>query len=108
MFSKDTIYVLGMAKIGSNDPIHSLFDSFFIGLVIDRTSGKIVDSTCNMVREMTTEFIKSIVVGYRLDEEINDIIEEVNDRFHGLAQKAVIASLKDARSKYVLIKSNQK
>lgn len=108
MFSKDTIYILGMAKIGCNDPIHSLFDSFFIGLVVDRNDGKIIDSTCNMVREMTTEFIKSIVVGYRLDDDINDIIEEVKDRFHGLAQKAVIASLKDARNKYILIKGKEK
>jgi len=100
-YSKDTIYITGTAKIGRHDPISSRDDIFFIGLIIDRSSHKIVDSTCNMVRDITNDFIKSIIVSYDIVAEIDLLIEEIKDRFHGMAQKSVCASIKDARNKYL-------
>jgi hypothetical protein len=102
-YSKETIYITGTAKIGTNDPIASRDDIFFIGLIIDRRTNKIVDATCNMVRDITNEFIKSIIVEYDIVDEIDSLIEEIKDRFHGMAQKSVCASIKDARNKYLIL-----
>ncbi len=102
-YSDQTVYVLGTARIGKNDPIADLYHTFFIGLIIDRESDEIVDLTSNMVQEMTTDFIRSVVVGFHLVEEIDKIIDSVNHRFFGLAQKAVIAAIKDARNKYMMV-----
>ncbi|AOT73271.1 hypothetical protein Gferi_22745 [Geosporobacter ferrireducens] len=104
MYPKNTIYVIGTAKISSNDPISAMFDMFFIGIILERDSGKIVDLTCNMVRAVTADFIKSMLIDYNLLEDIDQIVEEIKDRFHGIAQKAVIAAVKDARNKYMMLK----
>ncbi len=104
MFDKDTIYILGTARVSGQDPIKMRDDTFFVGLVVKAETGEIVDATCNMVREMTTEFIRSIVVGYRLNTELEAMIEEVERRFHGLAKRAVIASLKDAKNRFENLK----
>ncbi|HYE81292.1 MAG TPA: DUF3870 domain-containing protein [Clostridia bacterium] len=104
IYEKNTIYITGIAKIGSNDPISDIFDTFFIGIILDRNDGGIIDVTCNTVKDTTSDFIKSIIIGYNLinDEEL--IINEIRDRFHGIAQKAVIAAVKDARNRYMMLK----
>lgn len=105
-YEKNVIYILGTAKISKSDPISAMYDIFFIGIILERDSGKIIDSTCNMVRDVTADFIRSILNGYNLRDDINLIEEEVRNRFYGIAQKAVIASVKDARNKYLMIKNN--
>jgi len=106
IYEKNTIYILGTSKISKNDPISAMYDIFFVGIILERNSGKIIDSTCNMVRDVTTDFIKSILIGYNLLDDINEIIDEIQDRFYGMAQKAVIAAVKDARNKFMMIKNN--
>ena len=101
MYDKRTIYVTGTAKIGKTDPIASLYELFFVGLIIDRNTHIVIDFTCNMVRDVTSDFIKSIVVGYDIVNNEDLIISEIKERFHGLAQKTVCASIKDGRNKYL-------
>lgn len=106
IYEKNTIYITGTAKISGNDPISDIFDTFFVGIILDRNSGRIIDVTCNMVRDVTSDFIKSIMLGYDIVKDEENIIHEIRDRFHGIAQKAVIAALKDARNRYLMLNSN--
>ncbi|WP_432663206.1 DUF3870 domain-containing protein [Wukongibacter baidiensis] len=106
IYDKSTIYILGTSKIGKSDPISAMYDIFFVGIIVDRNNGKIIDSTCNMVRDVTTDFIRSILIGYNLIDDIDEIVDEIKDRFYGMAQKAVIAAVKDARNKFDMISNN--
>ncbi|MCT4595311.1 MAG: DUF3870 domain-containing protein [Anaeromicrobium sp.] len=106
IYDKNTIYILGTAKISKNDPISAMYEIFFTGIIVERDSGKIIDTTCNMVRDVTNDFIRSILINYNLVDDIDEIIQEIRERFYGMAQKAVIASVKDARNKYMMIKNN--
>lgn len=106
IYGKDTIYITGTAKISGNDPIADVFDTFFIGIILDRNDGAIIDVTCNMVKDVTSDFIKSVLIGYNLMDETDKAIDEIKDRFHGIAQKAVIAALKDARNRYMMLNSD--
>ncbi len=103
IYGKNTIYITGTAKISNNDPIADIFDTFFLGIILDRDDGRIIDVTCNMVKDVTSDFIKSMLMGYSLANEAEQIIDEIKDRFHGIAQKAVIAALKDARNRYLML-----
>ena len=103
IYDESTIYVTGTAKIGKTDPIASMYELFFVGLIIDRNTHVIVDFTCNMVRDITSDFIKSIVIGNDIKNSEDLIISAIKERFHGLAQKTVCASIKDGRNKYLNI-----
>lgn len=105
-YSKNTVYILGTARLGKTDPILSTHEIFFIGLIIDKETGIIIDSTSNMVKEKTSEFINTIVVGYNIETEIEELELEIKERYHGMAQKAIIAAVKDARNKYMMIIKN--
>lgn len=107
-YDKNTIYILGTARIGKNDPISAMYEIFFVGIIVDRDSSEIIDITCNMVRDVTTDFIRSILVGYNLLNDMDDIVYSIQDRFYGMAQKSVIAAVKDARNKLVMIKNDNK
>lgn len=106
MYPKNTIYITGTAKVAANDPISAIYDMFFVGIILDKDTGKIIDVTCNMVKDVTSEFIKSLLIDYNLEHDIDLIVEEIRDRFLGIAQKAVIAAVKDARNKYLMTKNN--
>jgi len=106
VYPKNTIYITGTAKVAANDPISAIYDMFFVGIILDRDTGKIIDVTCNMVKDVTSEFIKSLLIDYNLEHDIDLIVEEIKDRFLGIAQKAVIAAVKDARNKYLMTKNN--
>jgi len=106
LYKKNTVYITGTAKISTNDPISAIFDTFFVGIILDRDTGIIIDVTCNMVRDVTSDFIKSLMLGRDLVKDEESITDEIKDRFHGIAQKAVIAAFKDARNRYVMLKGD--
>lgn len=75
-------------------------------MIVDKDSNVIVDSTCNTVSEATSNFIKSILIGHRITDDMQNIINEINERFFGMSKKALIVALKDGLNKY-LIHTNQ-
>jgi hypothetical protein len=100
MYEKSTVYILGTARLGKTDPILSTYDIFFIGLIIDKNTDMIIDTTCNTVKEKTAEFINSIISGHNIHD---DIEHEIRERYFGMAQRALMAAVKDARNKYQMI-----
>jgi hypothetical protein len=104
-YADNTVFVTGVAKPSKDDPIASMYEVFFLSLVVDRDSGIIVDATCNTAREMTKDFIRSLLVRRNLAEGVDGMVGEIRRRFFGLAQKALIVALKDAHNHYVMAKS---
>ena len=44
MYQQGTVYVVGDSKTSSNNPIMQQYNAFFVGLVIDRKTDKIIDA----------------------------------------------------------------
>ena len=104
-YPDNTVFVTGVAKLSKDDPIASMYEVFFLSLVVDRDSGIIVDATCNTAREMTKDFIRSLLVRRNLADGVDGMVAEIRRRFFGLAQKALIVALKDAHNHYVMAKN---
>jgi hypothetical protein len=107
-YGPGTILVTGVAKISKDDPIASSYEVFFVSLVVDRETGVIVDSTCNTARDMTKEFIRSLLVRGNLETGIEDIVAEVQSRFFGLVKKSLVVALKDAHNRFLVLKRGGK
>ena len=106
-YARETIFVTGVAKPPKDDPIASVYQVFFLSLIINKESDIIVDVTCNTAREMTKDFIRSLLVGRNLVEGMDDIVQEISIRFFGLAQKALIVAFKDACNRYMMVKKGK-
>ncbi|AMA74365.1 hypothetical protein ACH33_17135 [Aneurinibacillus sp. XH2] len=97
-YDKDTIYLIGDAKAPQNNPITEQYKSYFLALVFDRSTGKIVDAECSATIQLTAKFVQSLFVGRRIQDE--GLVDEIANRYFGSSQKALIVALKDARKKY--------
>ena len=94
-----SIFVTGEAKSPSNNPITSKFGLFFIGLVVDTDTHRILDAECTATLALTNSFVRSLIVGAGIDEE-EDLVERISTRYHGSSQRALITALRNAASTY--------
>lgn len=99
MFSQDTIYIIGEAKSPSNNPITEKYNMFFIGMVIDASSKKIVDVECSSILNLTNTFLRSLFIGKEIEEEEN-IVASIETRYFGSSQKAIIVAYRNILKKY--------
>lgn len=100
-YDKDTVYIIGDAQSSLNNPITQQYSAFFIGLVVDTTSHKIVDAGCSSTIPLTSEFVRSIFTGHSMFHS-DDVMLEIRRRYYGSSQKALIVAFKDALKKYKL------
>lgn len=98
IYCKDTVFVIGDAKSSQKNPITIRFNQFFIGLVIDRASGRIVDAECSATINLTARFVHSLLTGRLINDPT--IVDEIRQRYFGSSQKALIVAFGDAVKKY--------
>lgn len=94
-----SIFVTGEAKSPSNNPITNHFGLFFIGLVIDTDTHRILDAECTATLALTNTFVKSLIVGASIVED-EVLAEKISARYYGSSQRALITALHNAASKY--------
>ena len=102
MFQQNTVYILGESKTSSNNPIMQKYNGFFIGLVINRETDQIVDAECSSTIALTSSFIKSLFVGKSI-LEVDQVLDEIEQRYFGSSQKALMVAFKNANIKYTQI-----
>lgn len=103
-FDKNTMYIVGDSRTAKSNPITTQFNSFFITLIINKDNGMIIDAGVSTMLEETRLFIKSLFIGHSMDEDPEIIVEEINTRYYGSSQKALVVAWKDALKKYNGIK----
>ncbi|MDV2685978.1 DUF3870 domain-containing protein [Alkalihalophilus lindianensis] len=99
MFDKDSIYLVGEAKSPSNNPITEQYKVFFIGFVVDRTTGKIIEAEATSILSITSSFIRHLFVGKNM-RDTDQVIQAIEESYHGSSQKAVIVSFRHASQKF--------
>lgn len=101
-YSEDTVYFISYAKLPSEIPAANMHKVVGLGLIINRKTGIIEDSSCTLLTEEAKDFLKQLLVGYKLHENgIEPLIEKIKDRYHGLAQKAICVALKGTYERYL-------
>lgn len=99
-YPKDAILVVGQAKPSRADAIYQTHGEFYISLVLERDTGRILDMTCNTILDVTAEFVRDMLVGKRLPDDLPALETEIRTRYFALTQKPLIACLKDAANRY--------
>ena len=50
MYDNNTLLIVGQAKPSREDAIYTLHGEFYISLVVEKESGKILDIECNTIQ----------------------------------------------------------
>jgi len=98
-YGGDTVLVAGTAKAGTENPITAMYNHFILILILEKSTGKIIDAEINSVCRITNEFVRAILVGRNLYYELDQICEQVNTRYMGSSKKAIVNCLKDAKNR---------
>ncbi len=105
LYPQDTVYFMAYAKLPSNIAAAKLMDVVGVGLIINYKSGFIEDITCTLLTDEAKRFLKSVMVGFNVhDQDLTELIDHINFRFHGLSQKAICVATKAAYERYVVWK----
>ena len=99
MFQQNTVYIVGESKAAANNPITQQFNSFFIGFVIERNTHEIMDVECSTTLSLTKRFIHSLLKGKSI-LKVDELIQDIENRYFGSSQKALIVALRNAGIKY--------
>ncbi len=100
-YSPDTVFITGQARPAKEDAISLVHGVFYLGLIVNRKTGRIEDAQCNTILPMTDRFVHSLIVGKRLGEDMEELEKIIRSRYFALTQRALLASLKDARNQYL-------
>lgn len=101
---QETVYIIGDSRTNMDNAITVIYNSYYIAFEIDVSNDKIIDVGCTHTIDITENFIKKIFMGKNITD--SDKIElEIQRRYHGTSQKALIVSYKDALKKYQTIKN---
>ena len=103
MYDMNTILVVGQAKPSKEDAIYNLHGEFYISLVLDRENGKILDMDCNTILEVTKNFVATLLIGRSLRDDVQMLEKEIKERYFALTQKPLIACIKDAHNRYMMV-----
>lgn len=105
MYDKDLIYIIGNSKTSVDNAITSNFNSFFIGYVVNSSTGTIMDLSCTSTIRTTEEFVYSLFIGKSLTEYDSELELDIKRRYHGSSQRAIIVAYKDAVKKFLEVKN---
>lgn len=103
MYKDDTILVVGQAKPSKEDAIYSLHGEFYVSFVVERATGKILDLECNTILSVTRNFVVSMLLGKSLKTDLDEMQQSIRERYFALTQKPLIACLKDAHNRYMMV-----
>lgn len=103
MYNKNQILVVGQAKPSREDAIYNLHGEFYISLVVERKSGIIADMECNTILAVTRDFVSSMLIGKSLKTDMSELEKDIRERYFALTQKPLIACLKDAHNRYMMV-----
>lgn len=103
MYDKNTILVVGQAKPSREDAIYNLHGEFYISLVLERETGRILDMDCNTILAVTKNFVASMLIGKSIRDDVKALENEIKERYFALTQKPLIACIKDAHNRYMMV-----
>lgn len=104
MYSNTSVYVIGNAKTGSDNAITDNFNTFFIGFVIDTADDTIIDLECSATIGITSRFVYNLFIGKSMASYDEDLVRQIQNRYFGSSQKAIVIAYKDALKKYASVR----
>lgn len=100
-YGPDAFFVAGLATATADTPIAVQYDKLLVVLIVERSTGVILDAECNMVLDVTGDFIASLFVGRCFYTDLEGMIADVCYNYQGINQRALVVCLRDAYAKMI-------
>jgi hypothetical protein len=68
-------------------------------VLVDRKTGEILDAECTLSTRLGRDFVNYILIGNNIND-VEKINKEMEEKYFGSAQKAVVTAFKNCKKKY--------
>ena len=102
MEKQNTVLVIGQSKPSREDAIYSLHGEFYICLIVERDTGRILKADCNTILNTTRDFVASMFEGRDQLRVMGDLEKKIRVCYFALLRKPLIACMKDACNRYLV------
>ena len=99
-FPARSLLVVGQARPAKEDAITLTHGEFYLALVLDGGTGRILDAECNTILGLPRVFVRQLLVGRTLPQDLPELEGEIRRRYFALTQRPLIACLRDASGRY--------
>ncbi len=96
-----SVMLAGHAKLPQRMAAKSMYDSLTLTVEIDPKYGVVLDASCTLATRHAQKFIGQILKGYSLMDGIEPMTNEIEGFYHGKAQQALIAAIRDVYQQYL-------
>lgn len=93
--AKDVIYVVGHARLPAETSAKHVYEMLSLGLALDKETKRIMEVSCTTLPAYGNEFIRDLLLGKRLEEELKTITEEIRAKYICRTRNALLAALDD-------------
>lgn len=97
----ETAYFVCNARLPQELPASKVYDRLALGAKIRLSSGIIEDISCTLLSPLALEMVREYLIGKDIVNDFDSIIEEVEFRHQGLAQKAIVKGIVEINKKYL-------
>jgi Domain of unknown function (DUF3870) len=105
---KKTVMLAGHAKLPQGMAASDIHQTLTITLETDLKYWVILDASCTLATGHAQKFLDQLLKGHSLLDGLDPIIEEIEGHYHGKAQSALVAAVKDAYKQYLYINQSEK
>ncbi|WP_442598521.1 DUF3870 domain-containing protein [Neobacillus sp. D3-1R] len=95
------VYVAGFAPLPKGTPVFELQKSLGCLLIIDKETDIIVDCDFTFIKDITNNFLSSLLRGQSLQNGIDHLTKLIESRFLVSPQKAIIQAFITAYQRYM-------
>jgi len=96
-----TVVLCGTSRLPKRVIGKCIFDLFSIEVEVEPANCKIVNLCCTTYLPFVKKMLQKSLIGYEVEEGIQNGIEEINAKYFSNTKKAVIAALRNLSVKYV-------
>lgn len=95
-----TVFLAGHAALPQGMAAKGPFNHLAVVVEVDKKHGVIVNAQCTLITDLANNMVHKCLVGFCMENGVDELISEVIDTYHGAARNAIIAALKDLYREY--------
>ncbi|BDG59829.1 DUF3870 domain-containing protein [Caldinitratiruptor microaerophilus] len=98
--SGKTVLVTGYAKAPQGTSMYEQYKYAGIVLEVETATHRVVDVEFTFVTQLARDFVRRLIVGYSLLDEVDEIVAVLNERYLAPSREAVVVALRAAAQRY--------
>lgn len=96
----NSVLVTGYAKAPQGTSMYEVYRHAGIVLEVELDTHTIIEVEFTMVADLTKSFFRKLVVGYSLEDGLEELISRIKKYYFAPSQQAIIVALQAANQRY--------